>query len=279
MAQRSKKRAAAIGASDALDSSATDTDGAEAPPAAAERPAVLALDIRRIQSSYMQVAEQLRDNILRGELAVGGRLPSEAEMAPLFGVSRSTIREALRILVTDGLLVTRRGVHGGTFVANLDPSRIEGVLSMAFNLLALTNQVSARDFLDAWRAIDVPAAGLAAHRHGGDSLEELERTSRMMSSTSSRAKRLQQSGDFHGAVLASSGNLLLEAMGRPVNAVARARFSQTAPTEEFWQLNTEEHRRIYKAIAAGDIELAKDEAAKHVDGLRKYYQPAGDTSA
>jgi len=239
-----------------------------------DRPAVLPLNVRRIQSSYMQVAEQLRENILRGELSLGQRLPSEAEMAPLFGVSRSTIREALRILVTDGLLVTRRGVHGGTFVAELDPSRIEGVLSTAFNFLALTNQVSVRDFLDAWRAIDVPAAGLAAYRHGGDGLEALERTSRMMPSTAPRAKRLQQSGDFHSAVLAASGNLLLEAMGRPVNSVARARFAQTAPTEEFWQHNTEEHRRIYAAIAAGDIELAQDEAAKHVDGLRKYYEPA-----
>jgi GntR family transcriptional regulator, transcriptional repressor for pyruvate dehydrogenase complex len=231
-----------------------------------------ALEVRRIQSSYMQVSEQLRDLIMRGDLAIGERLPSEAEMAPLFGVSRSTIREALRILVTDGLLVTRRGVQGGTFVAALDPARIEGVLRNAFNVLALTNQVDAADFLEAWDAIDVPAARLAAGHADAADLEELDRLSATLSSTTPRAERLRQSADFHFAMLAASGNRLLEAMGRPVSAVARARFSQTSPDERFWKKNTAEHRRIFEAIAAGDQDAAAAEAASHVRGLAKFYQ-------
>ena len=78
------------------------------------------MTVRRIQSSYRQVADQIQDLIIAGDLVAGQRLPSEAEMIPLFGVSRSTIREALRILSTNGLVVTRRGVNGGTFVAELD---------------------------------------------------------------------------------------------------------------------------------------------------------------
>jgi GntR family transcriptional regulator, transcriptional repressor for pyruvate dehydrogenase complex len=230
------------------------------------------LEVRRIRSSYMQVADQLRDLISRGDLVIGQRLPSEAEMAPLFGVSRSTIREALRILVTDGLVVTRRGVHGGTFVAELDPARVEGVLNNAFNLLALTNKVRAADFLEAWQAIDVPAARLAARRRKAEDLAELDRLSAPAASTAPRAARLQQSSDFHFAVLGASGNLLLEAMGRPVSAVARARFSRTSPDKRFWETNTAEHRRIYEAIAAGDEEAAGREAADHVMGLAKYYR-------
>jgi GntR family transcriptional regulator, transcriptional repressor for pyruvate dehydrogenase complex len=230
------------------------------------------LEVRRIQSSYMQVADQLRDLISRGDLIVGQRLPPEAEMAPLFGVSRSTIREALRILVTDGLVVTRRGVHGGTFVAELDHARVEGVLSDAFNLLALTNKVKAADFLEAWQAIDVPAARLAARRREDEHVAELDRLSAPASPTTPRAARLQQSSDFHFAVLGASGNLLLEAMGRPVSAVARSRFSRTAPNESFWDTNTAEHRRIYEAIAAGDEEAAAREAAHHIVSLKKYYR-------
>lgn len=231
-----------------------------------------AFEVRRIQSSYMQVSEQLRDLIVRGDLAVGERLPSEAEMAPLFGVSRSTIREALRILVTDGLLVTRRGVQGGTFVAALDSSRIEGVLRNAFNVLALTNQVDAADFLEAWQAIDVPAARLAARHADADALEQLNLLSATLPGTTPRAERLQQSADFHFAMLAASGNQLLEAMGRPVSAVARARFSQTSPDERFWKKNTAEHRRIFEAIAAGDQDAAAAEAASHIRGLAKFYR-------
>jgi len=234
------------------------------------------LEVRRVQSSYIQVSDQLRDLILRGDLATGQKLPSEAEMAPLFGVSRSTIREALRILVTEGLLTTRRGVQGGTFVAELDSSRIEGVLNTTLHVLALTNQVGAADFLEAWQALEVPAARLAARRRGGDVLAELERTSRDMPVKAARDARLAQSGEFHSAVLVASGNYLLEAMGRPVSAVARVRFSRTVPTVDFWRTNTEEHRRIYAAIKAGDEERAQAEAAAHVSGLLQYYGPAAD---
>ena len=229
------------------------------------------LDVKRVQSSYIQVADQLRDLILRGDLVTGQRLPAEAELAPSFGVSRSTIREALRILVTEGLLVTKRGVHGGTFVAELDQSRVEGVLSSAFTVLALTNKVGPREFLEAWQAIEVPAAALAARTHGGSHLQELDRTSQALPASASRSARLTQSGDFHSALLASSDNFLLVAMGRPVSTVARARFSATEPTEKFWRVNTEEHRRIYEAIAKGDEEAARLAVAEHVHTLSTYY--------
>lgn len=233
------------------------------------------LDVKRVQTSYMQVAEQLRDLITRGDLVVGQRLPSEAELAPLFGVSKSTIREALRILVTDGLVETRRGVTGGTFVADVDSSRIEGILSSAFNLLAATAKATADDFLTAWKALEVPATGLAAERHGGELLDELHSACEMLPEGTPRPVRLEQSAGFHSILLASCGNPLLEAMGRPVSAVARARFSRTDPTNAFWARNTAEHRRIYEAIAAGNRRAAEKEAAAHVDSLAAFYTGRG----
>jgi GntR family transcriptional regulator, transcriptional repressor for pyruvate dehydrogenase complex len=235
------------------------------------------LEVRRVQSSYVQVSEQLRDLILKGDLVTGQRLPSEAEMAPMFGVSRSTIREALRILVTEGLLVTKRGVLGGTFVAELDPARIEGVLNSALTALALTNKVGAADFLEAWKALEIPAASLSARLRGGSLLEELELTSRELPEDTSREERLRQSGDFHSALLASSDNFLLVAMGRPVSTVARAQFSRTVPTDRFWFSNTDEHRRIYEAIAEGDVEGAEREVEAHIVGLLRYYEPTSVT--
>ena len=229
------------------------------------------MTVRRIQSSYRQVADQIQDLIIAGDLVAGQRLPSEAEMIPLFGVSRSTIREALRILSTNGLVVTRRGVNGGTFVAELDASRVEGVLNSALDTLALTNQVDSGDFLTAWMAIEGPSARLAARLKGGEYLGELEVCSRPPDENSSRAEKLKQSSHFHFAVLSASKNLLLEAMGRPVSAVARSRFSRTAPGEDFWQINTEEHRRIYDAIAAGDEVAAEEETKKHIENLGMYY--------
>jgi DNA-binding FadR family transcriptional regulator len=219
----------------------------------------------------MQVADQLRDLITRGDLAVGQRLPSETELAPLFGVSKSTIREALRILVTDGLVETRRGATGGTFVADVDPARIEGILTSAFNHLAGTAKASAADFLTAWKALEVPATGLAAQRRGGDLLDKLRRACEVLPAETPRPVRLDQSAGFHSTLLAACGNLLLEAMGRPISAVARARFSRTDPTNAFWSRNTAEHRRIYEAIATGDRKAAEKEAAAHIDSLTAFY--------
>jgi GntR family transcriptional regulator, transcriptional repressor for pyruvate dehydrogenase complex len=229
------------------------------------------LQVERVRSSYTQVAEQLRDLIVRGDLAPGHRLPSEAEMAPLFGVSRSTIREALRILVTDGLVVTKRGVRGGTFVVEVDPGHVEGMLSSTLDLLAVTNQVGSDDFLDAWQAIEAPAARLAASRADQHDIDQLLLLCEPVGQDATRRDVLAQSADFHFTVLHASGNLLLEAMGRPVSAVARARFSQTTPTRKFWNSLNDEHRGIANAIGRGDAARAHEATVAHIEGLRAYY--------
>ncbi|WP_310962492.1 FadR/GntR family transcriptional regulator [Nocardioides terrisoli] len=230
------------------------------------------LGVSRVQSSYTQVAAQLRDLITRGDLVVGQRLPSEAEMAPLFGVSRSTIREALRILVTEHLIETRRGVQGGAFVAQPDPSQLEGMLSTSFSMLALTNQVDAEAFLQAMSALDGPAAALAARRRGGDQVDELIRTTREIDADDLEVMR-QLHIDFHSALLVASGNKLLVAMGRPVAAVARARFRRTTPGEEFWEQNLRDHQAIARAILDGDEVEAFRRANEHITGnLAPYYE-------
>src|SRR5215471_5378690 len=75
-----------------------------------------------------QIAELLRERIVGGQLAVGERLPSEAELAEEFGVNRGTVREALRMLSSRLLLTTSRGVGGGSQVAQVDPDRIAQLL-------------------------------------------------------------------------------------------------------------------------------------------------------
>src|SRR5919206_988469 len=72
--------------------------------------------VQRVRKAYEQVADQLRELITSGELAPGQRLPSEAALAVQFGVSRATIREALRVLLTQNLIRTTKGAHGGSFV-------------------------------------------------------------------------------------------------------------------------------------------------------------------
>jgi len=86
-----------------------------AAPASDEAPA-RGVSVRRVLKAYEQIAEQLRDLIMSGELAPGERLPNEANLARQFGVSRATVRESLRVLSAQNLIRTAKGSGGGSYV-------------------------------------------------------------------------------------------------------------------------------------------------------------------
>ncbi|MDQ3122601.1 MAG: winged helix-turn-helix domain-containing protein, partial [Actinomycetota bacterium] len=71
--------------------------------------------LRRVRKSYEQVADQLRELIVTGTLPQGGRLPTETQLAGQLGVSRATVREALRLLDAQGLVRTAKGQTGGSY--------------------------------------------------------------------------------------------------------------------------------------------------------------------
>jgi GntR family transcriptional regulator, transcriptional repressor for pyruvate dehydrogenase complex len=93
------------------------------------------------KEAYVEVADRLRTMILETELRAGDRLPSEMALAEQFAVGRSTIREALRILASQNLLVTSRGVTGGTSIAELKPSDVADALRDHLTLLTATSSI------------------------------------------------------------------------------------------------------------------------------------------
>ena len=131
------------------------------------------LAIERIRPAYRQVADQLRTNIVTGVLIPGQRLPIEPELAKVFGVSRSTIREALGNLTSSGLVVTRRGVNGGTWVAVPSTDQIKGYLTDSIGMMMHAETLSDEGILEARLLLEVPVAGLAAQRRNEDQLKRL----------------------------------------------------------------------------------------------------------
>jgi GntR family transcriptional repressor for pyruvate dehydrogenase complex len=94
--------------------------------------------VQRVRPAYRQVADELRNQIVAGLLPAGHRLPNEAELSRAFGVSRSTVREALRVLTSQHLIETLRGVRGGSFVAAPDPARMVEDIGGALGVLVMT---------------------------------------------------------------------------------------------------------------------------------------------
>jgi len=117
-----------------------------------------------------QIAAALRDAIMSGQIMVDERLPSEAELSDTFGVSRPTVREALKRLAAQSLIRTRRGAAGGAFVNRLSYAEAYGQQITTSTLLLSTNDVDFPTACEARFALERACAPLAAQRRSADHL-------------------------------------------------------------------------------------------------------------
>lgn len=229
------------------------------------------ISVQRVQPAYRQVAEQLRAQILSGELPPGSRLPNETELAALFGVSRSTIREGLRVLSSQDLVTTSRGVGGGTFISRPDLHDVAAYLEASLGLLSTGEAVTVEQLLDFRRMLEVPATGLAARLRSDDDVEvlrevlehELERGPSMWSYETHRA--------FHQTLLDACGNPLIEMTARPIFNTLRTRFLRRSAPDGFSEQVHREHTDIFLAVEAGDAEGAQEAMRAHLDALAQTY--------
>lgn len=229
------------------------------------------LRVRRVRAAYRQVADQLREQILTGELASGTRLPSESELARLFGVSRSTVREALRVLASQHLIDTTRGVTGGSFVSNPDTESVADNLGGTLGLLVSTQSMTVSDLLEARLILEPSAARLATERADAEALELLRAT---VASTSelAPARGFVVHWDFHTTLVSATGNPLLQLMCRPINQVLRSRLDRDRLGRSEWERVDSDHVEIYEAVASGDADAAERLTREHLHSLRPLYE-------
>ena len=227
--------------------------------------------------AYEEVAARLKKRIMAGKLAAGHRLPTEAELCEQFGVSRSTVREALRVLSSQGLVTTSRGVGGGTSIARLDHNDVADMLEANIMLLTSMEGCSVGELLEARDFLEVPGARLAAVRRTEQHLVELRATIPAAPQSLPVRRRYQADRAFHQAILEAAGNRMLHIITAPVFTAMQARFLGDVATEDFWARVIDEHRAILRAIEAGDPDLAGREMAAHLRSLRASEDLDGDT--
>jgi DNA-binding FadR family transcriptional regulator len=237
-----------------------------APPA---RPAELA--VSRVRPAYQQIADQLRDLILTGVLAPGDRLPSEGALSGNFGVSRSTVREALRVLASRDLVVTTRGTTGGTFVAKVERSQVSEYLATSIGRLS-GDGLTVREILEARELLEVPAAGLAASRRTMEDLAAIEEALAHEEGERARGVRFSEHRQFHSLLIAAAGNDLLDLMTEPVFRVLQGRFLRPGVDAGFWHAVEDDHREIARYVAAGDSHGAERAMGEHLRRLRGAYE-------
>jgi GntR family transcriptional regulator, transcriptional repressor for pyruvate dehydrogenase complex len=230
------------------------------------------LPVRPVLRAFEQVADQLREMVLSGRLSSGQRLPTEAELCERFSVSRSTVREALRTLATEGLVRTARGASGGTFVAVPQTDAVVDFLTGTFSLMAGSREVTVLELLEARELLEVPAARMsAAHRTDGH-IDRLHDAIVLDHQRIDRTRLFEINRAFHEVILIAAPNRLLRVMTAPLFTTLHSRFLRDRATPDFWDLVMADHTEILAAVVDRDPDAAAEAMARHLRNLRPTYE-------
>lgn len=217
-----------------------------------------------------RIAGLLRDSILRKEFDEGGRLPPEVTLSANLGVSRATIREALRILAVEGLIVSKRGVGGGTYAVFPDVDFVSEQVKNNIELFAFGKTVDVAHLLESRILLEVPAARKAAEQRSDADVAELY----SLLPTPGEVPKTdiwQANKAFHRRIFLAAGNPILELLASPLQTIVHERFARGRVDDAFWRKITEEHRSIVAAIERGDTEETGALMLSHLERLSTLY--------
>ncbi len=205
---------------------------------------------------------QLRTMIQSGELPPGARLPPEHQLSAQLGISRSGIREAVKVLASARVLDVRRG--DGTYVTSLAPALLLEGVGFAIELLQGETLL---EVMEVRRLLEPAATAVAAERVSAALLDELgDLMQRMRAVAADPEKLMQYDIAFHRAIVAATGNETLTSLldglsGRTV----RARIWRGLVLGNVAQNTIDEHEAIYLALKARNQTLAHAAALMHVN--------------
>ena len=207
-----------------------------------------------------EVVRRLGEVIELGLFEQGEQLPSEAELAQQFGVATVTLREALSHLRQRGLIETRRGRNGGSFVRGV----VETPEHILYERLMAWTPAELRDLGDEHRAISGAAARLAAQRSCPDHHARLEHYVQAMAQADSRLARRRADARFHIEVAVAAQSVRLTRAELQLQAEVGELLWLNAPGQPSLAEVVAQHRAISQAIAAGDAALAGQLAEQHI---------------
>lgn len=218
----------------------------------------------RVKRPREQVEYQIRKAILAGEFTVGDRLPSESELARAFGVSRSTIREALRSLATAGLISTSPGATGGSFVEGVDHHSIAERLGESVSNVVQLGTLSYEEVADVRRLLEVPSARLAARNRSDDDLQRLHAIIDREKAVSVDDPEVPQlNASFHRVMAEASGNRMLSSLVSALHGVTHPlSYIDTSPT--LGRESVIHHIRIASAVRDRDEDAAESAMEDHL---------------
>ncbi len=207
------------------------------------------------------VVRRLGEAIGLGLLDVGERLPPEADLAARFDVAAATLREALGILRQAGMLETRRGRGGGTFVRGYAAVEADELRTRVGDW----SPDDLRDLGELRKAVDGAAAALAAARASQADVERLRGLQQRMDGAADMAAFRRGDGRLHVEVAAASRSSRLTQSAIAIQSELNDLVGLLPGTRRVMRLINREHAALVEALASRDAVLARRLAEQHVD--------------
>ncbi|MFI0896563.1 FadR/GntR family transcriptional regulator [Streptomyces sp. NPDC020983] len=213
-----------------------------------------------------EAIEKIKEMIVSGALRPGDRLPKESELAAELGLSRNSLREAVRALSLIRILDVRQG--DGTYVTSLDPQLLLEALSFVVDF---HRDDTVLEFLAVRRILEPAATAMAASSIPEDELDALQGKLDALGDQPSVEELVASDLEFHRGIVAASGNSvlcsLLDGLSGPTT---RARVWRGLTQEDAVSRTLLEHRAILAALRDRDAEAARSWATVHIASVEQW---------
>ena len=217
-----------------------------------------------------EAIDKIKEMIVSGAFGPGDRLPKEADLAERLGLSRNSLREAVKALSIIKVLDVRQG--DGTYVTSLSPDLLLESLSFVVDF---HRDDTVLQFLEVRRILEPAATALASRRMNDAEIAKLQRVLDELGSSPSVEALVANDLEFHRAIASGSGNAalcsLIDGLSGPTT---RARIWRGLTQEGAVDKTREQHQAIVDAIAAREPELARSWATVHIAGVEEWLRQA-----
>lgn len=230
----------------------------------------------RVPKTAELMAEQLRRQIVRGELLEGNFLPTEAALMTAYGISRPTLREAFRVLESEGLIDVHRGSRGGARVR----VPTDEVVARYAGLVLEHRRATIADVSVASAVLEADAVAILARRGDPADAAALRAAVEQAEATNDPVWQFQTQHQFHQVLVERTGNRTIALLHGAIQRIMaqaglRRASSQTEDTHAARHVGARTHRRLIVLLEAGDAEGAARLWKHHIRATNDYLQHDG----
>ena len=213
---------------------------------------------------------KIKEMIISGELGPGDRLPPEKELSERLGLSRSSMREAVKALEVIRVLDVRRG--DGTYVTSLEPRLLLEAMSFVVDL---HDDSSILELFAVRRILEPAAVALASGRMTDEVIRGLRDQIESVDNSTDVEGLVAHDLEFHGSIASTAGNSYLSSLIESLSShTVRARIWRGLTQENSVDRTLAEHRAIVDALERGDSDLAQALTVVHISGVEQWLRDA-----